>query len=68
MISFVIRSDHDKERLIAAIKLADWSFKIYLQPLFPKAKPDQYNTSLALYTNGLQILWEIQMSGLFTKI
>jgi hypothetical protein len=42
MISFVIRSDHDKERLIAAIKLADWSFKIYLQPLFPKAKPDQY--------------------------
>ena len=42
MISFVIRSEHDKERLIAAIKLADWSFKVYLQPLFPKAKPDQY--------------------------
>ena len=42
MMSYVIRSDHDKERLIAAIKLADWSFKAYLQPLFPKAKPDQY--------------------------
>lgn len=42
MISFVIRSEHDKERLIAAIKLADWSFKVYLQPLFPKATPDQY--------------------------
>ena len=39
---FVIRSDADKQRLIAAIKMADWSFKVYIQQLFPKAEPDQY--------------------------
>ena len=42
MTTFVIRTDQDKERLIAAIKMADWSFKVYVQPLFPKAEPDQY--------------------------
>ena len=39
---FVIRSDEDKELLISAIRMADWSFKVYIQPLFPKARPDQY--------------------------
>ena len=42
MINFVIRTDEDKARLIAAIKMANWSFKVYLQPMFPKATPDQY--------------------------
>lgn len=42
MLSFVIRSDEDKARLIAAVKMADWSFKVYVQPLFPKATPSQY--------------------------
>jgi len=42
MMSYVIRSDEDKDRIIAAIKLADWSFKVYIEPLFPKAKPNQY--------------------------
>jgi len=39
---FVIKTDEDKDLLMAAIKLADWPFKVYVQPLFPKAKPDQY--------------------------
>ncbi len=42
MMSYVIRSESDKERLIAAIRLADWSFKAFIQPLYPKAEPDQY--------------------------
>ena len=39
---FVVKTDEDKERLLSAIRLADWSFKVYLEPLFPKATPDQY--------------------------
>ena len=42
MRTFVIRSNEDKEKLIAAIRVADWSMKVYIDSLFPKATPDQY--------------------------
>ena len=42
-MSGVIRTDQEKEVLIAMIRAMDWSFKYYIQDLFPKAKPKQYN-------------------------
>ena len=42
MDSGVIRSDADKELLIARIRAMDWSFKYFFQDLFPKATPDQF--------------------------
>lgn len=41
-MSGVIRTDAEKELLIAMIRAMDWAFKYYIQDLFPKATPDQF--------------------------
>lgn len=41
-MNFVIRTEEDKSRLISAIRAANWSMKVHVEPLFPKAHPNQY--------------------------
>ena len=39
---YVIRTQEDKEKIIDAIRGASGSWKIYIEPLLPKATADQY--------------------------
>ena len=39
---FVIRTQEDKEKVISAIRGATGAWKLYIQPLLPKATADQY--------------------------
>jgi len=65
MHTFVINNDEDKNTLIDALKITDQKIKVYIQPLFPKATPNQYKylfgvvykriADYAGYTN----VWEV---------
>jgi len=65
MKTFVINSEEDKEQVINALKLTDGKFKIYVQPLYPKASPNQYKylfgvvyARIAEYIGGVSV-WEV---------
>ena len=40
--NFVIRGEQDKEKVIDAIRGATGTWKLYIEPLLPKASPEQY--------------------------
>ena len=42
-MNYVIRSEEDKEKVLDAIRGSVGAWKLYIQPLLPKATPNQYH-------------------------
>ena len=65
MRTFVINSEEDKELVITALRATDEKLKVYIQPLYPKATPNQYKylfgvvyARIAEYIGGVSV-WDV---------